>query len=60
MFAIEVVWDRECNPENQFLISAVENGRLFPLWKVSLGSEQVFMSYYLFIFSSHQRVQHMT
>ena len=43
-----------------FLTSAVANGRSLPLWKVSLGFEQVLMSYYLFIFSSHQHVQHMT
>ena len=43
-----------------FLTSAVANGRSLPLWKVSLGSDQVLMSYYLFIFSSHQHVQHMT
>ena len=43
-----------------FLISAVANGRPLPLWKVSLGSDEVLMCYYLFIFSSHQYVQHMT
>ena len=43
-----------------FLASAVANGRSLPLWKVSLGSDQVLMSYYLFIFLSHQHVQHMT
>ena len=43
-----------------FLRSAVGNGRPLPLWKVSLGSDEVLMSYYLFIFSSHQHVQHMT
>ena len=42
-----------------FLASAVANDRSLPLWKVSLGSDQVLMSYYLFIFSSHQHVQHM-
>ena len=43
-----------------FLISAVANGRPLPPWTVSLGSDKVLMSYYLFIFSSHQHVQHMT
>ena len=43
-----------------FLTSTVANGRPLPLWKVSLGSDQLLMSYYLFIFSSHQHVQHMT
>ena len=43
-----------------FLISAVANGRPPPLWKVSLGSDEVLMCYYLLIFSSHQYVQHMT
>ena len=43
-----------------FLTSAVANGSLFPLWKVSLGANEVLMSYYLFIFLSLQHVQHMT
>ena len=43
-----------------FLASAVANDRSLPLWKVSLGSDQVLMSYYLFICSSHQHVQDMT
>ena len=43
-----------------FLTSAVANGRQLPPWKVSLGSDEVFLSYYLFLFSSHQRLQHMT
>ena len=43
-----------------FLTSAVANGRPLPLWKVSLGSDEVLMSNYLFIFSSHQHVQYMT
>ena len=42
-----------------FLTSAVANGRLPLPWKVSLGSDEVLMSYYLFIFSSHKHVQHM-
>ena len=42
------------------LASAVANGRSLHLWKVSLGSDQVLMSYYLYIFSSHQHIQHMT
>ena len=42
-----------------FLTLAVANGRTL-LWKVSLGSDEVLKSYYLFIFSSHQHVQHMT
>ena len=37
-----------------FLTSAVANGRPLPLRKVSLGSGEVLMCYYLFIFSSHQ------
>ena len=43
-----------------FSTSAVANGCPLPLWKVSLGSHTVLMSYYLFIFPSHQHVQHMT
>ena len=43
-----------------FLTSTVANGRSLPLWKVSLGSDKFLMSYYLFILSSHQHVQHMT
>ena len=31
-----------------------------PLWKVSFGSDELLMSYYLFIFSYHQHVQHIT
>ena len=60
MLTIKEVWDQACSPENQFLASAVANDRSLPLWKVSLGSDQVLTSYYLFIFSSHQHVQHMT
>ena len=55
MFTIEEVWDQVCSLENQFA-----NGRPLPLRKVSLGSNEVLMSYYLFIFTSHQHVQHMT
>ena len=43
-----------------FLTSAVANGRPLPLWNVWLGSDELLMSYYLFIFSSNQHVQHMT
>ena len=43
-----------------FSILAVVNGRTLLLLKVSLGSDEVLKSYYLFIFSSHQHVQHMT
>ena len=43
-----------------FLASAVVYGRPLPLWKVSLGSDKVLMSYYPYIFSCHQHVQHMT
>ena len=43
-----------------FLILAVANGRTLPVWKVSLDSDKVLMSYYLFIFLSYQHVQHMT
>ena len=46
--------------KTNFLTSAAANGCLLPLWKVSLGSNKFLMSYYLFIFSSHQYVQHMT
>ena len=60
MFTIKEVWDQVYSPENQFLTSAVANGHPLPLWKVSLGSDEVLMSYYLFIYSSHQHVQHMT
>ena len=42
-----------------FLASTVANGRPLPLRKVSLSSDELLMSYYLFIFSSHQHVQHM-
>ena len=35
-----------------FLTLAVANGRTLLLWKVSLGSDEVLKSYYLFIFSS--------
>ena len=43
-----------------FLTSTVANDCPLPLLKVSLGSNKFLMSYYLFIFSSHQHVQHMT
>ena len=43
-----------------FLTSTIANGRPLPLWKVTFGSDKFLMSYYLFIFSSHQHVQHMT
>ena len=43
-----------------FLTSTVANDLPLSLWKVSLGSEELLMSYYLFIFLSHQHVQHMT
>ena len=43
-----------------FFTLAVANGRTLLLWKVSLGSDEVLKSYYLFIFSSDQHVQHMT
>ena len=42
------------------LTSTVANGRPLPLWKVLLDSDELLMSYYLFIDSSHQHVQHMT
>ena len=60
MFTIKEVWDGVCSPENHFLTSAVANGRPLPPLKASFGSDEVLMSYYLFIFSSHQRVQYMT
>ena len=60
MFIIKDVWDQVSSLENQFLTSAVENGCLLPLRKVSLGSDEALMSYYLFIFSFHQHVQYMT
>ena len=41
-----------------FLASAVANDHSRPLWKVSLGSDQVLMSYYLFIFYPIN-IQHM-
>ena len=43
-----------------FLTSAVANGRSLPLGKVSVGSDDLLMSYYLFISSSHQHIQHIT
>ena len=43
-----------------FLISAVANGPALPLCKVLLGSHEVLMCYYLFIFLSHQYVKNMT
>ena len=36
-----------------FLTSAVANGRTLPLRKVSLGSDEVLMSYYLFVAMNH-------
>ena len=42
-----------------FLTSTVANGRPISLWKVSTGSDQLLMSYFPFIFSSDQHVQHM-
>ena len=42
-----------------FLTPTVANGRPLPLRKVSLGYDELLMSYYLFIFSSRQHVQHM-
>ena len=47
-------------PKISFLTSTVKTGHPLPLWKLSLGSEELLASYYLFIFSSHQHVQHMT
>ena len=43
-----------------FLTSTVANGLPLSLWKVSLGSNELLMSYYQFIFPSHQHAQHMT
>ena len=60
MFTIKEVWDQVCSPENQFLSPTIVNGRPRPLWKVLLGSDEVLMSYYLFICSFNQHVQHMT
>ena len=60
MFTIEEVWDPECSPENQFFnINSCKWPSTSSL-KVSLGSDELLMSYYLFIVSSHQHVQHMT
>ena len=60
MFTIREVWDRVNSPENQFLnVSSCKWPSTSSL-KVSLGSDEVLMSYYLFIFSSHQHVQYMT
>ena len=53
-------WTEYAAQKINFLTSTVANGRPLPLWKVSLGSEELLMSYYLFIFLSHQHVQHMT
>ena len=62
MFTIRAIWDRVSSPENQFsnVTSAVANGSPLSLRKVSLGSDEVLMSYYLFIFSSYQHVKYMT
>ena len=49
MFAIKEVSKHAAQKIN-FLASAVANGRSLPFWKVSLGSDQVLMSHYLFIF----------
>ena len=52
---------RECgNKGFMFIIKEVWDPSPLPPWKVSLGFDEVLMSYYLFIFSSHQHVQHMT
>ena len=60
MFTVKEVWDRVCSRENQFFnIGSCEWPYTSSL-KVSLGSDEVLKSYYLFIFSSHQHVQHMT
>ena len=57
MFTIKEVWDRVRSPENQFFnISSCK----WPSTSSLLGIEELLMSYYLFIFSSHQHVQHMT
>ena len=59
MFTNKTVWNQVCSSENEFLTSAIANGHPLPPWKVSLGSDKVLMSYYLFIFSYDQHVQHM-
>ena len=59
-FTIKGVWDKACSPENQFFTSAIANGRRLSSSKVSLDFDKVLMSYYLYIFSFHQRVPHMT
>ena len=46
--------------KTNFLTSPVANGHPLPLRKASFRSDELLMSYYLFIFSSHQHVQHMT
>ena len=56
MFAIKEVWDGVSSPENQFFnISRPSTSSL----KVSLSSDEVLMSYYLFMFSPYQHVQYM-
>ena len=60
MFTVKEVWDQVCSPENQFFnISSCKWPSTSSL-KSSLGSDDLFMSYYQFIFSFHQHVQHMT
>ena len=45
---------------NFFNINSCKWPSISPLKKVSHGSDKLLMSYYLFIFLSHQHVQHMT
>ena len=43
-----------------FSTSTSANGCPLPLWHVSYYSEELLMSYYLYISSSYQHVQHIT
>ena len=45
---------------NIFNINSCEWPSTSSLWKVSPGSDKFLISYYLFIFSSHQHVQYIT
>ena len=46
-------------PRKQSIFSINNCKWPLPRSKVSFGSDELLMSYYLFIFSSHQRVQHI-
>ena len=61
MFIVIEDWDRVCIPDNQFFnINSYKCLSRLPFLKISLSSDELLMSYYLFIFLFHQHVQHMT